>query len=482
MIAAQPSSPPLRMRLWGDFAMLSLIVMEAFWVTDWYDALGHPQAGWIAADIFITTILLATHVLARFSANWKISIRRRRFVFFMWLLVLISISFPLLMYTNETMNLSFIPGRIFSSFFDINTDLGVFWHLLIMVLIIYRGLRLAREPLQLYSVQASFQLGLFLLLLYGLVFGWEHSGQAIITTYGFLFSAVLAISATRISTLSELRGGRLPPLQPVWLVGMLAVASIVVGIGVGIGWLSTNILNEAIAVIYMVIFTILIIAGLILLSPLILVILSMGPTISDLLEALSHIPAFDNILKFVASIANQVGITPEWVEGAARTSRPLILLAILLGIVALFLMAVVWKPWRHRLIEEGTASNLQFQAALRFPSLLFGRLRGRMPTSGRMMAAARIRFVYTQLMELCARLNQPRPTSTTPLEFLPTTQALFPGADHTLEIITQAYIKVRYGELPETYEEVQQVLMGWEQLKIQGRKIHSANRRKLRKL
>ena len=97
-----------------------------------------------------------------------------------------------------------------------------------------------------------------------------------------------------------------------------------------------------------------------------------------------------------------------------------------------------------------------------------------------MLAAARIRWVYAQLMILCSRLGKPRPAAATPLEFLPTLQALFPEQDTTLQAITQAYLKVRYGELPETYEEVQAVLMGWDQLKAESKPLLAEYRKSLK--
>jgi hypothetical protein len=87
-------------------------------------------------------------------------------------------------------------------------------------------------------------------------------------------------------------------------------------------------------------------------------------------------------------------------------------------------------------------------------------------------------LVYPQLLDLSTRLGKPCPPSAAPLEFLPALQSLFPREENTLTAITQAYIKIRCAELPETYEEVQQVLLGWARLKVQGRHMLGAQKRR----
>ena len=88
-----------------------------------------------------------------------------------------------------------------------------------------------------------------------------------------------------------------------------------------------------------------------------------------------------------------------------------------------------------------------------------------------MLAAARIRRIYIQLMELCGDLGKSRPAALTPLEFLPVLMDLFPGFENDLQIITQAYLRVRYGELPETRMEVNQVEAAWAQINAHGKEL-----------
>ena len=87
----------------------------------------------------------------------------------------------------------------------------------------------------------------------------------------------------------------------------------------------------------------------------------------------------------------------------------------------------------------------------------------------RLRAAAHIRQVYAEMLDLCEELGYPRPIAQTPLEFVPTLIQCFPGQEMTVGIITQAYISVRYGELPESHQEVVAVDGAWKQVQQIGK-------------
>ena len=92
----------------------------------------------------------------------------------------------------------------------------------------------------------------------------------------------------------------------------------------------------------------------------------------------------------------------------------------------------------------------------------------------RLLQAARIRWVYYQLMDLCMGLGHPRRAAVTPVEFLPDLVGLFPDSQQGLEFITQAYLKVRYGELPESTEEVEGVISAWKEIETLGKQQKAA--------
>jgi hypothetical protein len=148
---------------------------------------------------------------------------------------------------------------------------------------------------------------------------------------------------------------------------------------------------------------------------------------------------------------------------------------ILWGTIFFFLLLILLTLRRHILKREGSeeddladldqpdlftllrsALRRALDELIRQMDGLFGIEQAR-----RLLAAARIRRIYARLLKLSARLGTLRPASRTPLEFLPNLQALFPSMTVELDTITQAYLRVRYGELPETVEEVQMVEHAW---------------------
>jgi hypothetical protein len=92
------------------------------------------------------------------------------------------------------------------------------------------------------------------------------------------------------------------------------------------------------------------------------------------------------------------------------------------------------------------------------------------------LGAVRIRRIYAQLMQLCDRLDMPRPSTATPLEYLEQLELLFPEKRSEVRTVTHAYNRVRYGEFPETPEEVQKVENAWRQVRQRARDLQSVRK------
>lgn len=73
--------------------------------------------------------------------------------------------------------------------------------------------------------------------------------------------------------------------------------------------------------------------------------------------------------------------------------------------------------------------------------------------------------IYEQMSAAAAELGHPRVPTETPYEYLATLHLLWP--QHTAEInhITHAYIQARYGQLPESPAEFQQIKNAWKTIK-----------------
>jgi hypothetical protein len=84
-------------------------------------------------------------------------------------------------------------------------------------------------------------------------------------------------------------------------------------------------------------------------------------------------------------------------------------------------------------------------------------------------AALTIRRIYVQMLRLAASQGYPRAASQTPYEYESTAARAFPAAAVEIHAITEAYVAVHYGEVPETDAEIQEIRACWERLKAHVR-------------
>ncbi len=150
-----------------------------------------------------------------------------------------------------------------------------------------------------------------------------------------------------------------------------------------------------------------------------------------------------------------------------------LMIAAVLAVVVIAIIQIRRRSTARRLLAEDDLADLEAPKKKTAPllDLLPSFRKKRRATAKNLLAAARIRFVYSQLMDLCDRLGKPRPRAITPLEFLPRMDALFPLNHNELQIITNAYIKIRYGELPETDRDVDEVLEAWKTVNDLGKQM-----------
>lgn len=75
-----------------------------------------------------------------------------------------------------------------------------------------------------------------------------------------------------------------------------------------------------------------------------------------------------------------------------------------------------------------------------------------------------IRRIYWQMCRAAAGAGYPRLDVETPYEYLSTLTQVWPSNSADARLITQAYVKIRYGEFPESAEEVNAIRTAWQRL------------------
>ncbi|MBN1201214.1 MAG: DUF4129 domain-containing protein [Anaerolineae bacterium] len=81
-----------------------------------------------------------------------------------------------------------------------------------------------------------------------------------------------------------------------------------------------------------------------------------------------------------------------------------------------------------------------------------------------LFAALTIRRIYARMEKLAGKRGYPRALSDTPYEYRRELVQAYPGMGDDVQTITEAYVAVRYGEIPEDQTVLQPVRAAWERL------------------
>ncbi len=473
----------LRTQVWSEIATFSMLIAELSWIAAWYGAVLLSQGGWLPAYAVLGAVTLSTHILVRVLNALELPSLYRVPAVLLWIFFTILVTLKLLLYPDQPLGLGGLLYRSVQFLVDPNSDLREVFHHFILLLLILRGLRIAREPADTLTTAANFQLGLFMFLVFGLLLSGSplaQRPQTYFALYLFLLFSLFAMFTARIASLRGLRGGRTPVFNRGWALGVLLIGLIVVAVGVFSGWVLSGQLGQWIVQLILALTGIITFLILLILSPLLLLLARWIPmliarfqkNLADPINAWQQ-----SMQEFLQHQSEQAAAHTEWVT----TGRNLVVILFALIILASILAALRWRQLRIQAAsEKGDPSGRL--GPLTPWEFLTGRLRSSrdLNRARRLLAAARIRWVYAQFMDLCEDLGTPRPPALTPLEFIPRAAALFPDHLPALQTLTQAYLRVRYGELPETQKEIDDVTAAWESVEAAG-KAQLQARRKLPK-
>jgi hypothetical protein len=136
----------------------------------------------------------------------------------------------------------------------------------------------------------------------------------------------------------------------------------------------------------------------------------------------------------------------------------------MLGLAALIIFFLT-RFFRQPTIATPTGTDPRSSSQSEKPGPGFGdRLMARLGFARRWRTAASIRRVYGEMCRSAAAAGYPRGPAETPYEYLNTLYSVWPDNHSDTTLITEAYIRVRYGEIPETEKELQEIKSSWQQL------------------
>lgn len=345
----------------------------------------------------------------------------------------------------------------------------------------WRGMRLHDRPLSLPAVAFSFRLNVLWLVAAGLMWYPELGGGIALLVYIFFLAALVAMAVARVDEIAALPGGAEQPFGAAWLVTVMGSAVLVVAFG----WLLARGISPA---GFRQLGLWLAPLGHVLERALYQGLLALGVVMEPILEWLIRLVqqlaiwVSEGLAAFQPPApAPQPTPMPGGGEGAgfpwgevAKWLVIALLLMISLAGLALSLRKLGQREpaegpqERRRSLPGGTWREDALHNLQNLVQSMLDRLAGLRP--GRLgmewYAEISIRNIYLNMCQLAAGRGYPRPAVFTPYEYLSLLYRAFPGAERgDIEHITEAYVRMRYGEMPSTWGELQAIRQAWQRVR-----------------
>jgi hypothetical protein len=430
--------------------------------------------------LWLLLLMLVPLNLVRLMSLLRVGVRRQRRVMIVALLLVVVVSWRSLLYTPSGLFdfgwlRQFMANLAEGSSLVWVRDLSVF---LLTVFVWWRGIRLAMRQPEIGNVGLRLRLGGLILAPLVAWFSISFLNISVVPFLLLFFLAGLTAAAlVRAENIEQEQRGTAATLNARWfaVVGGAAVITVALG-AVGAAFLSGD--------------SLLVVAGW--LSPLWLALQFGGAVVGVVLFQLTYplfqvlallVNALGRVLTAamgpVAAVLAQMGLLEEEATLAIPTPPPEAAgplgevagkagtVALMLGLIIVVALALARVYQRAALAARDSSPSLARQDAGAPPGAA-RRLLERLGLAGRWRAAASIRRVYRQMCRAAADAGYPRLEAETPYEYLPSLARAWP--DHAAEtrLVTEAFVRVRYGELPETAEELEAILSAWQRLEAAG--------------
>lgn len=345
-----------------------------------------------------------------------------------------------------------------------------------VLLLWWRGAQVGTAYTTLVRATFGMRLGLLSLLLLMLVGGSGLRQDFLGVVPVFFFFGLLSTSLARAESLSLDQSTRDTPFGRGWLLSLFVLSAVVTFGGYLVAlWFSGMNLDQAgntVTTIGEGIITVLFL----LFSPLAL----LGQLLYDGLDRIipDEMPRTSREASGEGSGGNNSQLQAPWIADLFDVLSTGLLVGIGLLILILFL-AFLWFLFvarsglnehdddeRERIGTGEMVGNLQNALRDTWRRLADAINALRQFGIGRnLFAVLTIRRIYARMEQLAGERGYPRATAETPYEYQQELRLAFPTQPDAIRHITQAYIAVRYGELPEDPDQLNAVRTSWETLR-----------------
>jgi len=457
------------------------------WFTPWFLVIIRPIA---TLTPYRTALTLGIFVLAviyfsRILDLLQLDLPHQRVVLIVAVVVTIVLIIRSLLYPGGGwLDLGWLgkAGESFLSFYSLPAEVRISAMALFLW---WRGISIGQRNLTFQGVAFSFRLGVLLLVfstpLLSTVAAYDSTAFVLL----FFFFSLLAVAVARVEEVNRAKGGVGAPFNVAWLTILLgSIAAILLmaslisrvyspeGFARLFRWLQPafDLLMRALEYILPL-----------LLRPL-------EPLLQWLIRVLQGL--FKSLAQNTEIFESFKGWPAPDLPKAEPIKVPRLLIDALryvcLGLAGAIILATLALTLRERRAKRRRGAEIReslWSSAALAEGVLnslhggWDRLRdlaglvGRFGPGMRLYAAVSIRKIYANMARLAARQGFPRQPAQTPYEYLPTLGLAFPGCQAEATTITEAYVRVHYGEVPESIEDLQRIRECWQKIRSSCRDV-----------
>jgi hypothetical protein len=459
------------------------LLMELSWVVPVFRATASPLRAW--STFGATAMLIAIALLALYGNRWMVSAGLpailRDVLQAVALLGLLAIAMQAIILSNLNTSLGVLladPIRLVNLVID-----RLVLVIVVLMSVVYAwwrgGAAAGASPLSPQGVGFRFRLIVLLLAVEGIFqrgAGVRPLLEILPLTFG---AALLAMSISRAQSIARGPGARQNPFGRGWALGLASLVLLTIAAGALVGkLLGTPGAFDAARTFGKGLFALL----QLLLAPVLFVLFL---TIYQALRSFNpgdetQIPRpldLNEVQDWMSELQRRTGADASWIAWINAHGETLILL--LLGAILLAVVIGV-VLFARREGERSGVEDADEGESLFSRQALIDDLRNRLRKAGEALDPRRfaaglrrrwvesvVRRIYARLLRLAAERGVERRPSETPLEFSSRLQFSYPDAQAAALLITQAYNKVRYGELPDEEIDLQGVRSSWQHLQTE---------------
>jgi hypothetical protein len=461
---------------------VTLVAAEMCWFTPWFLMLTRPAVAptYYGTALTLGILVLAVVYFSRILDRLQLDLLYQRVILIVTVLITTALIMRFLLYPGYSLlNLGWLgkAGESLLYFYSLPPEVGVS---AIVLFLWWRGISIGQRDLAFQGVAFSFRLGVLLLVfsapLLSILVAYDSTTVFILP---FFFFSLLAVALARVEEVNRAKGGVGAPFNFTWLaillgsiVAVLVTARLisrvysVEGFAQVLRWLRPvfDPLLRVVEYIPILLFKLL------------------APFLEWLARMLQGV--FETFAQNIEGIEIPQPLPPQDLQSAEPIKAPRLLVDALryvcLGFIGVGILAGLALGLRRRLDRQrrGSETRESLWSSAVFADGMLNSLRdgwdrlkdiagliGRFGPGMRLYAAVSIRKIYANMARLAERQGFPRQPAQTPYEYLPTLGLAFPDCQAETTAITEAYVQVHYGEVPESLKDLQGIRECWEQIR-----------------